>query len=338
MSTANPSGLEAASAVTVWACLMALGSREVNRRIALIGLAVGGTVLLNARPASWVWFAGIGVLALLFSGRQLLRQLWTRAGAIVVGILGVAGALAVSWQLTRMPHPPAGSLRLDHHPPFGPLLEQVIGVFGWYEVRLPAWAIGAWCAALIVCLILALTVMPWRRRILLLLLTISAPFVATFYDAYMKASGGYGVQGRYLWPLLLGLPILASQAPVEKLRGPFAALATHLTRAIVILIAADQVFAIVVNARRYDGGRKLWPLVSPFSHAIWSPHLGWFVAFLLTICAMAAWIAGVLHRTSGAGGSGRVRPPDRMASEFNDADDQLSTIDLRGSATYAPQH
>lgn len=254
--------------------------------------------MLNARPASWLWFAAIVTVALLFNGRKLMQRLWTRFGAIVAGFLCVAGLLALNWQVRMMPHPPAGPLRFDHHPSIGQLIDQAIGGFGWYEVRLPAGAVQAWCVALAVGVIAAVTIMGNRERIVILLLVCSVPCVAILYDAYMRASGGYGVQGRYLWPLLIGLPILTGRARVEQLKGPSASVLRHLIRAVVIVIAVDQMLAIATNARRYDGGHRLWPLISPFAHASWSPHLGWFVAILLTIGAAGIWLTGLAHRSS----------------------------------------
>jgi hypothetical protein len=259
-----------------------------------VGLIVGGGVLLNVRPASWLWLLAIVGVASLFSGRSLLKHLRTRNGLITAGVLGAACVPALLWEFRIMAHPARGPLHVDFTPSVRPLIDQTVGKFGWLDVQLPAWAIDAWCVAVVVGVIAALLIMPVRQRLVLLLLLLSLPWLASVYDAYLRASGGMGLQGRYMLPLTVGVPVLA--ASVGPWKGRNAAVAARIAGVSTITVAVVQVVAIVVNARRYNGG-VTWPLISPFAHASWNPHLGWACAVLLAISAAAAWLAGVHFRS-----------------------------------------
>lgn len=222
MGTVNPNGFEAAAAVGVWAALLAVadGDGPPGTRL-LVRLAVASVLLVGARPLSPGFLALILVTVAALTldrerARVLLADTGARVTAAVVGVATLASTAFVlvngslSAVITHIPeesHGPAGRA-VEAIGDTGKHLEQAVALLGWLgqaEVTLPDTVWRGWLVVLAGLLVAALVVSSWRRRVVLVALlgaVLALPVVANV------TSDDVRWQGRYVLPLLVGLPIL----------------------------------------------------------------------------------------------------------------------------------
>jgi hypothetical protein len=304
--TINPSGLEIAAAVCLWAALLVLldepaapGWRPAAR------VAVAGILLAATRPLSPMWTVAILALALAAAARRH-APFWREARARVA--VGAVALVAVAMQVVAMvtgsttaviTSPPGASegrlwyaweaTRRSHQ-----WLDQLVGDLGWRDVPLWPFVTPLWGAAVV-----ALVVVAWRRADRRQRWTIVATFAALLVVpiAAEVASGrtvGLAWQGRYALPLAVGLPLQAAwvlaRTPVaerERRReirwagGLVALLAACQGAAILRLLDryADGLPSAVLAALRVDGGVGL---------------LGWralvALSAVITVIVGAGWV------------------------------------------------
>src|SRR5206468_11149424 len=108
-------------------------------------LAVAGSLLALARALGPLWLPLGAAATLVVAGWPRAREVVRgsgRRGLIVVGVLVAAFAIATAWDAAVMPHTHAGLEVARHYAHRGvndlPLqLEEIVGVVGFIDVRLP---------------------------------------------------------------------------------------------------------------------------------------------------------------------------------------------------------
>ena len=124
---------------------------------------------------------------------------------------------------------------------FGYLLRQQIGVFGWNEVPLPSQARTWWIVCLVGVLVLAAVVARWRDR-LVLAGTVAAGVVVSVVVFVTVARTGFPMQGRYVLPVVVAVPLLAGEL-VFRNSGRLPILCRIPLLALVTVVAAAGHFA-----------------------------------------------------------------------------------------------
>lgn len=299
--TVNPSALEIASAIALWAGGLVLVARAPDRvdprLVALVGVAA--SLLALSRQLGPLWLALIVVALLVVGGKAsivaLLRsrvaQIWAAvvATCTVAQVLWIAIVKPLDTSLTGTELDLSGSevFRRTFGTSFGRYRE-LIGGFGWLDTPAPSATILLWTLALGALLLIAATFGPRRNALVLLvlLLAIVAVPVALEYQAFNDA-GGFFWQGRYTLPLAVGVPILAAfsitripETP-RLVRGP-------LLPTLGAMVVVAHVLAFAQNLRRYTVGYNgpVWY----WSHEDWHPPLP---SGLLTLAFGAAMLAFV---------------------------------------------
>jgi hypothetical protein len=338
-SIVNPSNLEIAGGVALWASGVVLVSKAregvLDGRIAArTGIAAG--VLVLARPLGVVWLGAAGAVLLLLCTWPALRLLIrSRVAQVWAGVVALCIAFELGWITyydslgSKTPLGPSAdglSTVQVFERTFGDTnknYREMIGVFGWLDIPAPAITVVLWTAVLGV--LVALGVGLGRRRmaaaiVALLGLIIVVPAVLEFIEA---REFGFGWQGRYTLPLAVGLPILSgftlATKPVRVLQR------NRLTIVLAFAFVVAQFAAFYQNLRRYTVGRN-GPLAF-WRVADWSPPLAsllLLVAYAVLLVALALWFwAGVA-----------TAPPDALEdAEVTDRADAAITTRAQAEIT-----
>jgi heme/copper-type cytochrome/quinol oxidase subunit 3 len=306
-SIVNPSNLEIAGGVGLWASGVVLVSKARDgvvdgRVVARTAIAAG--VLVLARPLGMVWLGTAGVVFLLLCTWPGLRLLLRSRVAQVWG--GVV-ALCIAFELGWISFYDA----LGSKSPLGESADglsnfevlkrtfgytnasyrEMIGRFGWLDTPAPSLTVVLWTAALGVLVALGIGLAPRRQALAiaaLLGLIIAVPAVLEFIEARRF---GFGWQGRYTLPLAVGLPILSGFALAQEPRRNLPR--GRLTIVLGIAFVVAHFIAFSENLRRYmvgiNGSLTFW------LDADWSPPLPsslLLVAYAVLLVALALWLWG----------------------------------------------
>ncbi|MET0859877.1 MAG: DUF2142 domain-containing protein [Microbacterium sp.] len=195
----------------------------------------------------------------------------------------------------------------------GAYAEQVIGVFGWGDVRLPLAILAALGGVVLIVVALGFRFASWRGRIVLALLLAASVVVPIAVQLMSFRESGLVWQGRYVMPLVLQAPLLAGfLAGTGRMRIRTSAVV--LTSAVGVLAIAHSA-AVAVNLHRYIAGAG-GPWFGVVDGA-WQPALP---AVVIAGAVAASWIvAAVLVarfavRASEVDGVIRSAAPDRSDS------------------------
>jgi hypothetical protein len=297
----NPSGPELTGAICFTACLLRLTRAGDHPGWVWAACAGSGGVLAMSRPLgpSFVVLLVAGVVVL--SGWRRTRAAIRTAprAAVAAAAAVVLACLAGSvWERTKQPHvssSPRGILdHVDEVIDVLPrLAKHAVGVFAGLDIDLPASLYLLWWVMLGALLVAALYVGRGRERVALVGLAAAVVVVTVLIGAGF-AQTGFGLQGRYVLPFAVLLPLWAG----ELLNRRRERLAAGPARALVIAVTAGA--AVVHAGAWYTNGRQvsvagkggwLFP-----SDATWVPPLGWWTLTALTLAGatmyvLAGWTA-----------------------------------------------
>ncbi len=283
--TINPFALEVAAAAVFWTTGTLLlanpdpnASAEVLPRGAIVAFLASAFLFGSVRPASFIWMAIATVTLVLFHWRVLGGP-----GALVRGhrrwfSFGAMGGLVLSlawWKLvmgaaslggnaaaggTLIENVRASFERSDEY------FQQMFGYFGWTTFYAPV--------VVTVLFVLALAVLcrsdGARSRLeiaTISLLGIFVVFAPAVLEGARAKSEGFGYQGRYMIPVAIGVPVLASLLDRQR-----AAADRRSYGAVYVLCAVGVFIATQHAARRFFvglSGDYLW-----VGRALWWPPLG----------------------------------------------------------------
>jgi hypothetical protein len=310
----NPNGPEIAAGVAFFAAAIPLLLTDAGARSRTLpwhaGIAALALATLRAGGPLWLAVA-VGVL-LVPAGRERLRTLWSRRSVRwwVLGI-GVAMAQSTGWSLamktTNMGDFTGGRhwskfqatrLTLEYWRAYA---DEMVGVMSWLDASMPATAYLIWEGAVAALIgwgfVLAHRTGRWRLAALMAG-GLGIPFVMQV--AYVNKYG-FITQGRYLLPVAVGLPILATfliqeyGLPADKSRS--------LLRLFAIVLLPMHLVALIVTMGRWQRGvgptaplRSFNPLAGP-----WQPPLGGLLPVLATVAGVLlfgwlVWREGLARR------------------------------------------
>lgn len=300
-ATVNSTPLETSAAIGMWAAGAALArSPEVTRRL-VVRFGVAGVLLVAARGLGPV-FAGLILLMLItLAGaarvRELLARTDVRVAAVTVAFATVLAGVWLVWIQQRFPLDERTGTGVAHAAGRLPWFwHQTVGVFGVNDVSLPGWATVAWALPVLAVVIGGVRLGIGARRVL--------PLVALGLAAALSVSAegasippiGYDWQGRYILPLLVGVPILAA-AVADWDVLPEGSTVALLAAAPLAL----HVWAYVAVARHMASqGPRLLSLDDALDHPRWHPPGpgwgAWTLVITAVVAVLAAVVAGVPER------------------------------------------
>ncbi len=246
-----------------------------------------GPLFVAVDLAVWAALMGGGGLRTLYSIRR--RQVFCGAAAMIgaaalfVAYGRAAGVLHSSVTFASPLSAVHGGLRQ-----LGPALIGAVGEFGRQDVALPGAMVRGWWVAVIALFAVAIWLGTRRERgVLAVAALLGLAFPVVFF-AFSYRLSGFGVEGRYVLPILAVTPMLAGDV-IEGARSRLDGIGfAGFWRVCVVGFALFQIGAWWVNAHDY-ARRGL--LAEP---ALWSPPLGWrFWLVVAVIGAAAIAAAGV---------------------------------------------
>jgi hypothetical protein len=270
ISLLNGSGLEIAAAICFAACLLRLG-REPRAAPPWIwpAIAVSGALLALSRSGSPLW-----LVVILAATAPLMPRPPRRPARITAAVLALAVVANRVWEAKYGPHVELGLANARNT--IGPAFRQwwhaasdVVGRFGYLELRVPLAAILAWFGAILVLVVAALRRGSQRERIALALAGLVAVLLPPAFWLVQYRHTGFDLQGRHVLPVVALVPLVAGEI---AWRGR-ARVSTALAAAAAALAAVVQLVAWWVDARRsaVGTGGRFWFL----GDADWSPPVGW---------------------------------------------------------------
>jgi hypothetical protein len=280
-ATLNPSGIEITSALGFFSALLCLGRGNACPG-AWLTLGVSGFVLALSRLQGPVWvLLDLAVVILLTGvGPAVSTALRQRRWSLFVLITGVCGiVLNRLWEHLYGPSMPIDLLPLGASLREGvaqlpQVMREQIGVFNYLEFGLPLLAYGLW-GSLTVALCVTAMLLGSRRQRLVLLLSASAAFAlpVVLVAASMRHTG-FPLQGRYVLPFSLIVPLLAGEIVASQHLRLRALNAGQIFLPFAAGVALVQLIAWWKNAYRFGVGvgGPLWF----FGSAEWNPPGGWW--------------------------------------------------------------
>ena len=277
-SSVSNSGPEIAAAIALFASVARLARGEPPSRAVWAALGLGSVVLATVRPVGPVFLAIVVGIGVVFLGWRRARALLAshRRAFVAVGAAAAAAAAAnLFWQFRYQPH---GSVEQSGFREFareafgdlGGMAREWVGVFGWTDTPLPSWVMWLWLAAAIALIVAALRAGMTRHRVAIVGLGAGTVFAAVVITAAFAEPLGVGLQGRWVLPLIVGVPVLSGE--VVRARYGDALEKAALTG--IAIAGGLHVVAFWVNAWRHATGVDgSWWF---FGAAEWSPPWGWW--------------------------------------------------------------
>ena len=301
-ATLNPSGLEITSALAFFSALLRLGRGNAHPG-AWLTFGVSGFVLALSRLQGPVWVLLDLAVALLLTGvrpavRTALRQRRWAVGALITVVFGIL--LNRLWEYLYGPSmhidlTPLGVSLLEGVAQLPRVLHEQIGVFNYLEFGLPLLANVLWGSLTVALCVTALLLGSRRQRLVLLMTAAAALALPVLLVAASMRHTGFGLQGRYVLPFSLIVPLLAGEIVASQYQRLRAINADHLFFPFAFGVALVQLIAWWKNAYRFGVGvgGPLWF----FGSAEWNPPGGWWPwlvlaaggASLLLVAAPVDW-------------------------------------------------
>jgi hypothetical protein len=320
-SALNPSGPEICAAIALTALLLRQ-THDGGRSAALwAGIGLSGAVLATSRPGSPLWvFIIVTVVVVLEGPRRFWRVLRTGGTAavvsalvIAVACLGAFGWTVVFWRpLHQSPSEVVSNLRASLREPVR-LLSEEVGNFGQLDTPLPEAAVRVWVLGAAVLAAAALLIGNARERLALLAAAAALVFVTIVEAAILMKPAGFELQGRYVLPAAVILPLLSGELLYrhrDRIPWPARDVAWVI---LVVVLSGIQLVAWGLNARRNAVG-----VLGPRNflvHPQWVPPGSWWPWLLLAVLGAASLLLAAVATIVSSPAAQPVRePPGRQGS------------------------
>lgn len=307
----NPSGLEIAAGIGLWASGLVLVSEARagwvdGRVVARVGAAAA--VLVLSRQLSPLWLGLIGLALAALGGRAVLQRLArVRLVWLWAAVVGVCTVAQLAWLVVVKPLEASDSnaIHLSHSQlaravvgRAKPLYLGMIGHFGWLDTPAPFLTHLVWTAAVFVLVGVAIALSSRAGALVLGGLVGTTALLPLVSELREAPTTGLFWQGRYTLPLAVGIPLVAAWCATPSTEGRRVAgsrLAIVLGGGLVVAHA----LAFAQALRRYTVGydRAVWFWI----HPRWEPPvpaLALTIGFVATLLLGTTWL---LQRDDGVG-------------------------------------
>ena len=284
------SSTEIAGAVAFFSCLLRVGRPGPVRTRWWAFTALSGALLALSRTGSPAWLVLALLIAVGWGGPRTFARHWMNGWAprVTAGVLVLAVALNVVWEGLYGSRVPLDTTKLHAGLVAGAhewwtALPELVGKFGYLDVKLPLVVPVAWLGLVLALLLTAGAVSGGRERLMLTaILAVGLLGPVVFYALLIRPTG-FGLQGRYVLPMLVAVPLLAGEALHRSRERANAAWLRLLTITIPVAIGVMQAAAWYVNAKRYavGGSGPVWFL----GRAAWAPPAGWWTWLVAAVLA-----------------------------------------------------
>ena len=327
-SVMNPSGIEITASLACGAAALRIARAPARApHWVWITFALAGAVAILAGPIGLVFTIADAALFAVMLGYPGLRELSAAHRPLLRSctlILLAAAVLAMiysrlaGFSVTFGVSPVRRSLRqgLDQ---LWSVLHQAVGNFASLSVPLPSVADWIWWLLVLVLLTGGLWLGNRHDRVVLGAVLVLAFAFVTLFWAWVDRYSGFGLQAREVLPPLLLIPLAAGEVICRRGSAITQRRSAQLVLAgVIALIAVFQAYAWWFSARAAAGAPHA---IRFYSHATWSPPLGWYpwiAAAGLGTAALLAFAAteavGYRATPPGSSGEGQLDDPQDFAN------------------------
>ena len=288
----NTSGVEICSAVLLWTLLPDLLVGEKMSRLEQIVIGAADVFLIGARPLGFVSYLIVLTLIVCTSWtnkinlRLLLQRRWLLSAQVIAIVFSIWWFVWIySFQTSPsyvrdIPGMPRGELLLEILSHLPDVFKQSYGNFGWLDTPTPPIAMYLAFAMAFVVVGLQLKKVSQGARFIALATVASAILFGVLIDFQMYSFvRGFGLQGRHIVPLLVGVPIvLFARADWRASRDRWVASVW------TILMTWCGATAL----RRYSVGIKPGNQFEFLTNPVWTPKIGILPSLVLIAVAASA--------------------------------------------------
>lgn len=302
----NPQSIEVTGALLLWVALLAaLRAPDpglLDRR--MFRMVLGALLVSNSRGLGPLFVVLIVLVALAASRwSDVVALVRNRRSWWAIALSILACAVATAWILgaDALPVGPGTGIPFNDAVYFtlgntSAYLQQLISALGWLDVGVPIWLYMMMMSLVALVVLLGWSMGSRRDRLVVLGTAVLVFVIPVAIQAVQAASIGYFWQGRYIFPLAIGLVVLACFAVRHRAEALPGWLSVNLITTTASLFAIGNVVAFGINLHRYvngaDGG---WFSTDANS---WVPLLPPLVLVLLYAMAWAFLTAVVLRSTN----------------------------------------
>lgn len=311
-STVNPNGLEIAAAFCLWSTVLALCHKpDRSRRRELLAATVSAAVLTWVRaigPAYTLLIISLTLTSLAeASALRSLRS--SRAARAIVTGLGASIVLAVGYAVVN--HSYSSLIKWEWlagrssdtvaREAFGTLDRYLLESWdlldwqGFEMLTAPRWITLAWLSLIAGFAVLALIVGTMRQRIGLAVLVVGCVFGPVVPSV---ASPDTPWQGRYILPLLIGIPLLSGDVISRSPTFGAWRKSRLVPRGVIVFCAASYLITHQRLMNRMVVGLPSAPFAN-LSEGMWNGPLTPIALFIWAIAASAMWAFVMIRITVG---------------------------------------
>ncbi len=267
----NPSGFEIATAIALWAHVLATARRAEHGMAAiprslLIGLFVSGSAMALTRPLSGP-FAGLIVVLGLLSTTWPTLVAMARSRRVQITVVGLAVVCVAALGMVYATGIASGKVvggsafppAVDHwtfvlgSTPW--YVQQMFGQFGWLDVPPSNLTLYVWLGLVFALIAGAVMLAKLRQSLALALTLVAMVAIPVFLQAPMTGSASLIWQGRYTLPVAVGIPLLAL-VNLDRGAGLVPGLARRLSLVVAATVGVLSAHALYWNLHRYTVGRS----------------------------------------------------------------------------------
>ncbi|MEI8024034.1 MAG: hypothetical protein WCH63_07590, partial [Actinomycetota bacterium] len=285
----------------LWTLLPDLLAGEKMSRFERFAIGAAGVFLIGARPLGFVSYSSVITLIICASWtnkiyiRSLLERRWLLSTQLIAMVFSIWWFVRIySFQTSPsyvrdVPGLPRGQLIIETLSHLPEVIRQSYGNYGWLDTptSTPALYLAAAMAVTVF-------IMQWRKvsqgtRLTALLIIASAIAFGILVDIQMYSFvRGFGLQGRHIVPLLVGVPI------VLFARSDWRASGEYWVASVWTIL---MIWCGATALRRYSVGIKQGNQLEMFTNAVWRPKIGILPSLvLLAIAASAVALVSVRPR------------------------------------------
>lgn len=315
-TTLNPSGPEIAAGICFCASLLRLTRQGEKPAWVWWAVAVAGGVLAAARslgPAVVCLIAG-AVVMVVGPSRALKPVLASPGRAVAAGAgITAAAAAGLAWEIFAQPHPhwSVADLAREVGPSVSRLVEigrEAVGEFGTLDTPFP-WPVPLVWGILLLALIATAARNAERPAGRSLILAAAGVVAATLVVSVVYRRTGFELQGRYVLPFLVILPLCAGEL-LQRRGNELGDARGRLLLGAAAVAAGAHFLGWWVAARRFAVGTDgPWFFIP---EAEWVPVGGWSLWATVALAGGACYLLAGFAATGAAlsrGNEARERDP-----------------------------
>ena len=265
-SVVNPSALEISSALLLWAAVLLLATEPLSsphRKSLVWSTAIAGSIFVLSRQLSPLWLVLVAITFVVVAGwRTAWNVVRSREGIAASIVLGLASLVAVAWLQVEAPLKSQNGLakKMDRWTALshatgnvGYVYQTAVTGIGWLDFKIPQGALVTYSIAAGALLLIGAAAARGRLRWAMLLIAIATIVLPILIEASQYERLGQTWQGRYSWPLAVGVLLMCG---IALDRSELATSRTMLTvtRALLWLVAFANALTFYFALRRYEVG------------------------------------------------------------------------------------